>query len=230
MDANEKVGAIVHDLLNVRENLLSLSDDIWLNIDHNDNEELQQSVDFKKEYNKLFVEFDKNALSLSDLIQQYIGIGNIEAAKPVVEESSEENKKMFVLLNQKKSHSLNENYIFTKPYGFILKGYAYTNIHTWKALFNQLCACLDKIDHNTMLQTTTADAFISSVKHGKNLRYFSDDETELRMPSKITDSVYAEVNKSANDFIRVITILLDFYKIPYDEMKIYLRDIEKRFE
>jgi hypothetical protein len=229
MNANEKVVAIVNDLLNVRENLQSLSDDIFLDllihINRNDNEELQQSVDAIKEYNKLFDAFNRNALSLSAFIQQYIGIGNIEAAKPVVEESSEENKKMFVLLNKKTPHFLNENYIYTKPYGFTLKGYAYTNIYTWKGLFNQLCACLDKIDHHKMLQTTTADAFISSVRHGKNLRYFSNDEMELRESSKITDSVYAEVNKSANNFIKVIKILLDFYNIPHAEMKIYLRDI-----
>jgi hypothetical protein len=229
MNANEKVVAIVNDLLNVRENLRSLSDDIFLdiflNINRNDNEELQQSVDSIKEYNKLFDEFNRNTLSLSAFIQQYAGLGDIEAAKPVAEESSEENKKIFILLNKKIPHSLSEDYIFTKPYAFTLKGYAYINVNTWRALFNQLCACLDKIDHDKILQTAAADEFISSAKHGKNLRYFSDDETELRESTKITDSVYAEVNMPANGFIKVIKILLDFYKIPYDEMKIYLRDI-----
>jgi hypothetical protein len=229
MNANEKVVTIVNDLLNVRENLRSLSDDIFLdllvNINRNDNAELQQSVDSIKEYNKLFDEFNKNALSLSAFIQQYAGLGDIEAAKPVAEVDSEENKNVFNLLDKKTPHSLNEDYIFTKPYAFILKGYAYINVNTWRALFNQLCACLDKIDHNKMLQTATADEFISSVKHGKDLRYFSNNATELRESTKITDSVYAEVNMAANGFIKVIKILLDFYTIPYDEMKIYLRDI-----
>jgi hypothetical protein len=221
MDSNEKINSIVNDLLNVRENLLSLSDDIWLNINHNNNDELQQAFNFKKEYNKLFDEFNKNALSLSALIQQYTGIGNIEAAKPVIDESSEENKKIVVQLNKEIPHSINEDFIFKRPYAFSLKGYAYKNVTTWKALFNQVCACLDRIDHNKMLKTVTADEFISPKK---NLRYFSNDKTELREFNKITDSVYAEVNMSANSFVKVIKILFDFYKIPYNEIKIYLRE------
>jgi hypothetical protein len=221
MNSNEKVNAIVNDLLNVRENLLSLSDDIWLNINHNNNDELQQAFNLKKEYNKLFEEFNKNALSLSALIQQYTGIGNIEAAKPVIDESSEENKKLISQLDKGTPHSINEDFIYRKPRAFILKGYAYENISTWKALFNQVCACLDSIDHAKMLETVTADEFISAKK---NLRYFSSDKTELREFTRITDSVYAEVNMSANSFIKVIKILLDFFKIPYNEMKIYLRE------
>jgi hypothetical protein len=221
MDSSEKVSAIVNDLLNVRENLLSFSDDIWLDVSHNSNDELQQAVDFKKEYNKLFYVFDKNALALSTLIQQYVGIENIEATKPVVEESSEENQRAVIQLSKKTWHSLDEDYIYTKPYAFTLKGYAYINIRTWKALFNQVCACLNKIDHSKMLKTVTADAFIS---HKKNLRYFSDNAVKLREASKITDSVYAEVNMSANSFIKVIKLLLNFYEISYNEMKIYLRD------
>jgi hypothetical protein len=87
-------------------------------------------------------------------------------------------------------------------------------------MFNQVCACLDRIDHNKMLETATADDFISK----KNLRYFSNDKTKLRESNKVTDSVYAEVNMSANNFIRIIKILLDFYKISYNEMQIYLRE------
>jgi hypothetical protein len=200
--------------------LLSLSDDIWLNINHNNNEELQQAIDFKKEYNKLFDEFNKYTLSLSALIQQYTGIGNIEAAKPIVEEPSEENKRMIIQLNKEIQHSLDEDYSYKRPYAFTLKGYAY-NVNTWKALFIQVCACLDRIDHNKMLKTVMADEFISPKK---NLRYFSSDKTKLRESIKITDSVYAEVNMSANRFIKVIKILLDFYEILHTEMKIYLRE------
>jgi hypothetical protein len=221
MDSNEKAIAIVNDLLNVRENLLSLSNDIWLNINHNNNDELQQAINFKKEYNKLFDEFNKNALSLSALIQQYTGIGNTKAAKPVIEESSEENRKIVIQLNKEIQHSLNEDYMYKRPYAFTLKSYAYKNVNTWKALFNQVCACLDRIDHSKMVETATADEFISPKK---NLRYFSTDRTKLRESSKVTDSVYAEVNMPANGFIKVIRILLDFYIIPHNEMQIYLRE------
>jgi hypothetical protein len=221
MDSNEKINIIVSDLLNIRANLFSLSNDIWLDIDHNNNNELQEVFNFKKEYNKLLDEFNKNVLSLSAILQKYSEIGNIEAARPVVDESSEKNKKIIVQLNKEIPHSINEDFIFTKPYAFILKDYAYKNVTTWKALFNQVCACLDKIDHNKMLNTVTADEFISP---RKNLRYFSNEKTKLREFSEITESVYAEVNMAANNFVKVIKILLDFYKIPYNEIKIYLRE------
>jgi hypothetical protein len=221
MNLTEKARTIVNDLLAVREDLRSFSDDIWLNIDHNNNDELQQAINFKKEYNKLFDDFNKNVLALFGLIEQYTGIRNIEAVEPVTDEFSETNKKTVVQLDKKIPHSVDEDYIFKRPYAFKLKGYAYKNVNTWKALFNQVCICLDKIDHNKMLESVKADEFISG---RKDLRYFSSDKTKLREYIKITDSVYAECNMAANSFIKVIRILLDFYKIPYNEMTIYLRE------
>ena len=38
---------ILQDLERVRENMLALSDDIWLSIDHNDPDALQEGVEFK---------------------------------------------------------------------------------------------------------------------------------------------------------------------------------------
>lgn len=38
------VNEILDDLTNVKENLLTLSDDIWNNIDHNDTEKLEEGV------------------------------------------------------------------------------------------------------------------------------------------------------------------------------------------
>ena len=43
---------ILQDLEAVRENLLALSDDIWLSIDHNDSEALEEGVQFKRAYNE----------------------------------------------------------------------------------------------------------------------------------------------------------------------------------
>ena len=43
---------ILEDLEAVRENLLALSDDIWLSIDHND--ALVEGVQFKQAYNQPF--------------------------------------------------------------------------------------------------------------------------------------------------------------------------------
>jgi hypothetical protein len=42
----ERVREILTDLERVRENLLALSDDIWLGIDHNDTDALRAGVEF----------------------------------------------------------------------------------------------------------------------------------------------------------------------------------------
>lgn len=47
----DRTREILHDLEAVRENLLALSDDIWLSIDHNDPDALEAGVEFKRAFN-----------------------------------------------------------------------------------------------------------------------------------------------------------------------------------
>ncbi len=49
---------ILRDLEAVRENLLALSDDIWLGIDHNDTQAMNEGVEFKRQYNAKLSAFD----------------------------------------------------------------------------------------------------------------------------------------------------------------------------
>jgi len=65
---------ILEDLEAVRENLLALSDDIWLSIDHNDGQALEAGVDFKRSYNAKVAAFDVVASELSALVQQYTSV------------------------------------------------------------------------------------------------------------------------------------------------------------
>ena len=50
--------SILEDLEAVRENQLSMSDDIWLSIDHNNTEELKRGCNFKETYNEKMAAFD----------------------------------------------------------------------------------------------------------------------------------------------------------------------------
>ena len=47
----ERIQSILTNLDAVGEDLLALSDDIWLNIDHNDNGALAEGVRFKTAFN-----------------------------------------------------------------------------------------------------------------------------------------------------------------------------------
>ena len=56
--ATARTRQILEDLEAVRENLLALSDDIWLSIDHNDPAALEEGVAFKRAYNAKAAAFD----------------------------------------------------------------------------------------------------------------------------------------------------------------------------
>lgn len=44
----DRIRSILEQLEQTREDLLALSDDIWLSIDHNDSQALEEGVAFKK--------------------------------------------------------------------------------------------------------------------------------------------------------------------------------------
>ena len=66
-----RIRQILEDLEAVRENLLALSDDIWLSIDHNDTDALEEGVEFKRQYNEKMAAFDTLATELSRMVQQF---------------------------------------------------------------------------------------------------------------------------------------------------------------
>jgi len=50
---NERIARLLVALEDLRADLLGLSDDIWLEIDHNDTDELKRGCEFKAQYNEL---------------------------------------------------------------------------------------------------------------------------------------------------------------------------------
>ncbi|NBC14531.1 MAG: hypothetical protein GVY09_14570 [Gammaproteobacteria bacterium] len=51
-----RIRSILEQLEQTREDLLALSDDIWLSIDHNDGDALDAGVEFKRRYNAKMAE------------------------------------------------------------------------------------------------------------------------------------------------------------------------------
>ena len=58
----DRIRNILQSLERVREDLLALSDDIWLSIDHNDNDAMQEGVAFKRKYNERMAALDGRPL------------------------------------------------------------------------------------------------------------------------------------------------------------------------
>ena len=89
MTASDKIiSSILNDLTNVHENLLSLSEYIWQSIDHNDTEKLEEGVSFKKAFNRLVEDFEKNKEAISVLVSQFTGIKVDNQPKTINKEDS----------------------------------------------------------------------------------------------------------------------------------------------
>ncbi|KPV54081.1 hypothetical protein SE17_05910 [Kouleothrix aurantiaca] len=132
-EIKSRVRQILTDLERVREALLALSDDIWLNIDHNDTKALDEGVGFKRAYNDKVGNFNREAADLSTLIQQFT---RIPIEMPVSagggRNGAAENERIILELDRDLPHYLGEHFSYKRPYGFVLCGQAYKDIVTWQ--------------------------------------------------------------------------------------------------
>ena len=214
----QRTRQILQDLEDVRENLLALSDDIWLSIDHNDHDALEEGVAFKRTYNEKLASFDSVAAELSALVQQFTQI-QLEAAEESGVGDSTTNDRLVEELNRETPHLISEEFTFKRPHGFILQGQAITGMTTWRRLFELICQQLLHLDSDRMRSLVHNEDFIS--KRGNHS--FHTNPEQLRSACQITDGLYAEINLSANSIRDQIINLLDLFSIPHDDLKIFLR-------
>lgn len=216
--ASARTRAILEDLEAVRENLLALSDDIWLSIDHNDPQALEEGVQFKRAYNEKAIAFDRAATELSALVQQYTSV-SLEAGERTGADDREQNERIIAELNREEPHSLNEDFTFRRPHGFILDGEGTTGITTWRRLFEVLCQQLLKRNPQRFHELPNNPDFVSNRGHHS----FSLDVDGLRSASLIGDGIHAEINLSANMIRDSIRRLLKTFDIPQDRLQLFLR-------
>lgn len=215
----ERTLQILQDLEAVRENLLALSDDIWLSIDHNDDEALDEGVEFKRTYNAKLAAFDALSSELSQLVQQFTRVDLAEDEESG-ESDSLSNERIIEQLNREQPHSIDEDFTFKRPHGFILDGSATTGITTWRRLYELVCVALIRRDRDRFLSLIDDDKFVSSRGH----RQFTTNASELRSPSRLDEDLFTEINLSANGLRDVIRNLLDVYGIERAALQIFLRE------
>lgn len=214
----DRTRQILEDLEAVRENLLALSDDIWQSIDHNDPHALEQGVAFKRSFNEQVAAFDRGAAGLSALIQQYTSV-NLEEGEESGAGDRDRNARIVAELNREEPHTLDEDFTFKRPHGFILAGQGTTGITTWRRLYELVCKQLFQRDPVRFRGLPQNPDFISN--RGKG--YFSTSEDELRTAWPIADGLYAEVNLSANGLRDMIRRLLKQFDLPPDSLRLFLR-------
>ena len=219
MTTSEKtIASILKDLTNVHENLLSLSDDIWNSIDHNDSEKLEEGYQFKKEFNRLLNDFEKNKNDISVLVSQFTGVKVDDQPKTVNKEDFE-NQRIIKELNKNEPHEVTEDFTFKRPTAFIFNGCAYTDLNNWTEFYIQFVACAAKINPNKIKEMANLTEFVSK----QNFKYYSEDKNDLRKPAKIMNNFYVETNLSANNFAKRMIEILNQLDMKTSELTIYLR-------
>lgn len=219
MTASEKtIASILKDLTNVHENLLSLSNDIWNSIDHNNPEKLDEGYQFKKEFNRLLDEFEKNKNDISVLVSQFTGV-KVDEQPIVVNKEDFENQRLIKELNKNEPHEIDEDFTFKRPTAFIFNGCAYTEMNTWTELYVQFVASAAKLNPAKIKEMADLPELISK----QNKKYYSTDKNDVRKPAKIMNDFFVETNLSANDFGKRIIEILNQLGMKSSDITIYLR-------
>lgn len=107
---------------------------------------------------------------------------------------------------------------FKRPAAFSYKGKRYT-VTKWKTFLAKLCSILYKEDPSIIR------AMANGVRQpGKKRVKMSVNKADIHSPVKIAGSdIWVETNRSAADIRRAILVLLDYYDIPTESVKVYFR-------
>lgn len=215
-----KIKEILDTLNNLQENLLSMPDDMLLSIDPRDNESLTQGTQFIMAYNDSLSQFSGSSAKIVQMIKAHFRID--PEKDEVVEESvnRQQRERLIEELDQTVPHTLNENFTYKRPYGFILGETAYKGLKTWKTLYLLVLDMLQTADPAKFAALPETERFISN--RGNPL--FSNDQTILRVGEKLPSDLYAEVNLSANMIRDNLHDLLEHFGLDPRAMKIYLRE------
>lgn len=216
--AAEKINRILKELTNAREDLWALNDDIWHTLDHSSIEEVQAATSFQIQYIKLLDQFAQNSEGITTLISQFTGIR--EEIVPVIKNVNDsKNERLIKELRKEEAHSIDEDFTYKRPYGFIIDGCAYSGFETWKDLYIQFCKHISNTDADKFDALAKNQSLISK----QNRKYFSTNKQDIRYPELITDKTYVELNLSANHFAKRIKEIAGIYGIDAALITIFLQ-------
>lgn len=216
-----KANQLREALEQINEDLLTLSDDIWLNIDHNDAEALEEGVAFKKAFNEQQAGFAKAAQGIIEVLENYVAPQTPDPTESTTASHNRTQKERKVAeLDRHKPHNLKENFAYKRPYGMKLEGEAYTGLTTWKAIYRQVFKHLKTKDAQRFARLDQSEAAMSR----RGNAYYSKDTSAIRQPNAIGCGLYAEFNLSANHIRDSIARLLNEFSIPHSKITFYLRE------
>jgi hypothetical protein len=214
----DRTREILEDLEAVRENLLALSDDIWARIDRQDLAAFDEGVRFMRSYVEKMTEFDRLAADLSGLIQQHTQV-SLKSSEETGEEDRERNERIIRELNRNEPHSIEEDFTYKRPHGFILAGQATSGITTWQRLYELVCRQLYQHDSVRFASLVENPEFISNRGHHS----VTHDPDSLRKALEVDNGLYVECNLSANGIRDMLRRLLVAFEIEPSQLQLFLR-------
>lgn len=216
--AADRTRRILEDLEAIRENLLALSDDIWMSINHNDPESLEAGVEFKRAYNAKAADFDRVASELSALVQQYTSV-RLEEAEKTGGTDRVENERIIAELNREVPHRLDEDFTYKRPHGFILDGQGTTGITTWQRVYELVLQRLYDRDSERFRGLCADPDFTTN----RGNPMVTTDAARLRKALEVRAGLFVESNLSANGIRDILRRVLTTFAIPTDHLLIFLR-------
>jgi len=171
-----------------------------------------------RSYVEKMTEFDRLAADLSVLIQQYTQV-SLEATEETGQEDRERNERIIRDLNRDEPHSLDEEFTYKRPHGFILAGQATSGITTWQRLYELVCRQLYQRDAGRFVSLIEHPEFISNRGHHSVTR----DPGSLRKALDVEQGLFVECNLSANGIRDMLRRLLAVFEIEWNQLRLFLR-------
>jgi len=216
----DKIKDILDTLNTLQEELLSLADDIHLSIDPRNKDSLKQGYEFLTSYNENIDDFSEISTKLEEQIKSHFGVSPETDEIVRSDANKTERDRIIKELDKTQAHYLGENFTYKRPYGFIIDDIAIKGLKTWKNLYLNLLSTLHQSNKIKYDNLPIEEKFETN----RGNRYFSTDKTLMRVPVKVDGGFYTELNLSANHICNLIKLLLDYFNIQPNELKIYLRE------
>jgi len=212
---HDRTRQIITSLGDVKDDVLSLRDDLWLEIDHTDPESIREGTERVIPVVETVREFQMIAEKLGQMLEAFA-----EPEVPIAAEAGEDEKtKELARFKNREEVTLDDGWSYKRPYGFILRGTPYTYLTTWIELYVKLCAVLRELDPNGFDGVPDRYEIVSTHRYP----YFARDPSKLRSARKISETVYAEGHLSANLIRDNIGRLLKILGFKREELQVYLR-------
>ena len=145
MNTRRRISKILDSLEAAREDLMALSEDIWMGIDHNDNDALDEGIAFKREFNDVFGHYSDEAARLRELITNFTEVKDNEGVV-MTSEGGDERMRVIAELDTMVPHCLSEDFRYKRPYGLRLGDFAALELRTWRAIYLRVCSELVRVD------------------------------------------------------------------------------------